>query len=271
MLLPFPILLLTLVVVDVGNAICSHALLPHTKCNSFADCTGGQQCVSGRCTVPVLNLTQSECFDASATACADLPGSLLSCDFQCDCVAGSTLNATCTVSASLNVSCSGPRSFQRPYRCRYCFDLDARDVFCGPMYKDFSRATEDSQRQATFLLNGTALPLNSARIGINACESTKVEYYYAECSAKADVLCLGSRQFLQRRRCEHVGDKDWLTATVLSVLLGGFGVDRFYLGSSGWGVFKLLTFGGVGVWTIVDAIAIAVGYLTPADGSLYLT
>lgn len=35
---------------------------------------------------------------------------------------------------------------------------------------------------------------------------------------------------------------------------GQFGVDRFLRGQIGWGVFKLLTFGGMGVWALVDFI-----------------
>jgi len=47
-------------------------------------------------------------------------------------------------------------------------------------------------------------------------------------------------------------------------------VDRFYLGHVGAGIGKLLTFGGFGVWTLVDAALAAVGYLHPEDGSLLL-
>ena len=55
-----------------------------------------------------------------------------------------------------------------------------------------------------------------------------------------------------------------------SIVLGGFGIDRFYLGDIGFGVFKMLTFGGVGIWTILDVALIGMGYVRPADGSMYI-
>lgn len=59
------------------------------------------------------------------------------------------------------------------------------------------------------------------------------------------------------------------TALILSVLVGFFGVDRFYLGYTGMGVLKLLTGGCLGVLWIIDIINIATGKLLPADGSGY--
>lgn len=46
--------------------------------------------------------------------------------------------------------------------------------------------------------------------------------------------------------------KDPTTALILSLLVGALGVDRFYIGSTGLGVGKLLTCGGLGIWQIVD-------------------
>lgn len=60
--------------------------------------------------------------------------------------------------------------------------------------------------------------------------------------------------------------KDWLAALLLSVFLGGLGVDRFYLGHIGLGIAKLVTFGGCGIWWLIDVILIATGSVKDAQG-----
>ena len=62
------------------------------------------------------------------------------------------------------------------------------------------------------------------------------------------------------------GGKDWLVALLLSIFLGGLGVDRFYLGYIGLGVLKLITAGGFGIWWLIDVILIATNKLNDSDG-----
>jgi TM2 domain-containing membrane protein YozV len=65
---------------------------------------------------------------------------------------------------------------------------------------------------------------------------------------------------------DQVSEKSFVTALILSILLGGLGVDRFYLGYTMMGVLKLVTLGGLGVWALIDIILIATGKLTDSSG-----
>jgi TM2 domain-containing membrane protein YozV len=61
--------------------------------------------------------------------------------------------------------------------------------------------------------------------------------------------------------------KSFVTTLLLSWFLGVLGIDRFYLGYTGIGIAKLLTFGGCGVWALIDFIMIAMRKVPAADGS----
>lgn len=53
---------------------------------------------------------------------------------------------------------------------------------------------------------------------------------------------------------------NWVLALVMSIVFGQLGVDRFIMGHVGLGILKLITFGGFGIWWIIDIILIATKY-----------
>jgi TM2 domain-containing membrane protein YozV len=63
-----------------------------------------------------------------------------------------------------------------------------------------------------------------------------------------------------------VSEKGFVPTLLLCFFLGVFGVHRFYVGKIGTGVLQLLTFGGLGIWSLIDFIMIVVGNFTDKKG-----
>eukprot|EP00761_Pharyngomonas_kirbyi_P000194 gb/GECH01000194.1/.p1 GENE.gb/GECH01000194.1/~~gb/GECH01000194.1/.p1 ORF type:complete len:217 (+),score=33.54 gb/GECH01000194.1/:1-651(+) len=171
--------------------------------------------------------------DNDDVPCNTLPVSDLECDLNITCIFNQSTTTTCEVSS--DVLCSGSRSFEKEFNCLYCWQLPYEKRICE---------TNDN------------------------CASGR-DKFIAECQASSNVLCLGKRTFLKKERCNFTTGKRLSTAVVLSLTLGAFAADRFYLGQIGWGFFKLCTCGGVGFWTLLDVLLIGIGYVGPSDGSLY--
>jgi len=60
--------------------------------------------------------------------------------------------------------------------------------------------------------------------------------------------------------------RHFLVAFFFSFIWGTFGVDRIYLGYIGTGILKMITFGGFGIWTIIDLFVIMAGAMKDKQG-----
>jgi TM2 domain-containing membrane protein YozV len=86
----------------------------------------------------------------------------------------------------------------------------------------------------------------------------------------ADVRTVASRYSGTRAPLEP-GARSKVTAGILGILLGGFGVHRFYLGYTALGVAQIVvtvcTFGIGSLWGTIEGILILCGQMqTDADG-----
>lgn len=62
-------------------------------------------------------------------------------------------------------------------------------------------------------------------------------------------------------------EKSFVMTLVLAFLLGSLGVHRFYVGKIGTGLLMLFTLGGLGVWTLIDIIMVAMEKFTDSNGN----
>ena len=89
-------------------------------------------------------------------------------------------------------------------------------------------------------------------------------------SQKVDMCIMSNAKFFESAHLSSIRDqllqvseekwnmisttqfKDPSTMLIVSVIAGSLGIDRFMIGDTGLGIGKLLTCGGLGVWTIID-------------------
>ncbi|XP_040155799.1 facilitated trehalose transporter Tret1 [Anopheles arabiensis] len=92
------------------------------------------------------------------------------------------------------------------------------------------------------------------------------------CVAVEGIVCSETKNtsFTREMPCKWTNGYHFDTALLLSVFLGMFGADRFYLGYPAIGLLKFCTLGFMFLGQLVDVILIATQVVGPADGSAYI-
>ncbi|XP_050073086.1 facilitated trehalose transporter Tret1 [Anopheles maculipalpis] len=92
------------------------------------------------------------------------------------------------------------------------------------------------------------------------------------CIAVDGIVCSETKNtsFTREMECKWTNGYHFDTALLLSVFLGMFGADRFYLGYPALGLLKFCTLGFMFLGQLVDVILIATQVVGPADGSAYI-
>lgn len=99
------------------------------------------------------------------------------------------------------------------------------------------------------------------------------EKYCSECgqliNIKAEICpkCGVRQMFVYNEYNAKPKENKWLACLLLCWFLGVFGVHRFYTGHTVIGVFQVLTFGGCGIWALIDFIIIVTGNYKDAQGN----
>nr|CAH7720409.1 unnamed protein product [Callosobruchus chinensis] len=103
-------------------------------------------------------------------------------------------------------------------------------------------------------------------------DCTKENKAKVQCIAVDGLNCseTGNSTFFKQMPCQWTNGYSFETALLLSIFLGMFGLDRFYLGYPAIGLAKFCTLGFMFLGQLVDIILIATQVVGPSDGSTYI-
>ncbi len=100
--------------------------------------------------------------------------------------------------------------------------------------------------------------------------------YHCGKAVKDDAaVCLNCGYEVKKTKSSNsIGTKSKLTAGLLGIFLGGFGIHNFYLGYTGKGVaqifLSLCLFGVGGIWGLIEGIMILCGKIDKDASGKYL-
>ena len=136
--------------------------------------------------------------------------------------------------------------------CHHCgsqiADAATRCIHCGTELPPRAQAPRHAAPGMMFCRNCAA-------------EIPREAYVCIHCGVKV----AGALDPLERTLFPEVG-RSWVVTLLLALFVGPIGVHRFYTGHIVSGVFQLFTFGGLGIWWLIDVIRILLGSFKDAEG-----
>ncbi|OTF80281.1 TM2 domain-containing protein-like protein [Euroglyphus maynei] len=140
-----------------------------------------------------------------------------------------------------------------------CYSLKIGQFRCDPIEID-----EDTQQPIGCSVNNLA-PINCTLINGLICD---------EQSKNLSIISKTTNDNNQRIQlaipCQYTNGYSYEITLILSIFLGMFGIDRFYLGYPAIGLLKFCTLGFLFLGQFIDIILIAMQIVRPADGSNYI-
>ena len=79
-------------------------------------------------------------------------------------------------------------------------------------------------------------------------------------------------KFVRSKRdgTKEQSEKSWGTCFLLFLFLGYLGAHRFYVGKIGTAILYIITFGGCGIWALIDLISIVLGSFKDNEGKFVI-
>jgi ribosomal protein L40E len=136
--------------------------------------------------------------------------------------------------------------------CHHCgsqiADTASRCIHCGTELAPRAQAPRQAAAGLMFCRNCAA-------------EIPREAYVCVHCGVKV----AGTLDPLERAIFPEQG-KSWVVTLLLALCVGPLGVHRFYTGHVVTGVLQVFTFGGLGIWWLIDVIRILVGDFKDGEG-----
>jgi hypothetical protein len=141
--------------------------------------------------------------------------------------------------------------------CHHCgsqiADAATRCIHCGTELPPRAQAPRQAAPGMMFCRNCAA-------------EIAREAYVCVHCGVKVPDS-YGPLDPLERAVFPEQG-RSWVVTLLLALFVGPCGVHRFYTGHIVTGVIQFFTFGGLGIWWLIDVVRILVGSFKDNEGRL---